>query len=241
MIRVGRRVYGKQGDFVDPSWPGFESVICLTAATAYGSLSPYCLKDEQGRIMENVWQFSKLYRKVPAVRQKLNRWSQHVVWQWPAEVHVDETTDQPNPAYWAWRQAGMSAPEPIRYPVGLQVRHQCVCAIPEQAPSDRLGYVASRKLIYWPLYQALVQQAQQFAELRQKLAQGKNLLIIEVDGPHQESLAHYQERYGVDENFINASTVLCTLANLNLLLNDDKHPFGHGYCLAAALLDIKLE
>jgi len=34
--------------------------------------------------------------------------------------------------------------------------------------------------------------------------------------------------------------MLTTEYHLNVMLNDTKHPFGHGYCLASALLDIKL-
>ena len=57
MIRVGRRIY-TNGKFTDPSYEGFTPIICLTKSTEYGSLGPYELKDEDGRIMENSYQFS---------------------------------------------------------------------------------------------------------------------------------------------------------------------------------------
>lgn len=38
--------------------------------------------------------------------------------------------------------------------------------------------------------------------------------------------------------FIENGTLLASKENLQLLLNDAKHPFGHGYCLAWALLDL---
>jgi hypothetical protein len=106
---------------------------------------------------------------------------------------------------------------------------------------QRLDYIAARKAIYLPLYLKLVVAKPQFSELRQRLAAGENLLIIEVDGPHQESLPYYKERYNVADNFIENSTVLATQENLQLVLNDAKHPFGHGYCLAAALLGLDLK
>ena len=56
-IRVGRRVYGKNGTFTDPTFSGFEDILCLTKYTKYGSLGPYVLADDKGRIMENIWQF----------------------------------------------------------------------------------------------------------------------------------------------------------------------------------------
>ena len=34
------------------------------------------------------------------------------------------------------------------------------------------------------------------------LANGINLLIVEIDGPKQESLEHYIDTYNVEDNFI---------------------------------------
>jgi hypothetical protein len=63
-----------------------------------------------------------------------------------------------------------------------------------------------------------------------------NLLIVEWDGPHQESMEYYKEKYNVTDDFIVDSTMNATTENIDLMLNDEKHPFGHGYCLASALL-----
>ena len=57
-------------------------------------------------------------------------------------------------------------------------------------------------------------------------------------GPHAESLDYYMETYGIDESFIDRDTMLVTPDNLKIVLNDTTHPFGHGYCLAMALLDL---
>lgn len=54
MIRVGRCIYDRNGKRTDPSFEGFTPIVCLTASSAYGELGPYCLKDEYGRIMENI-------------------------------------------------------------------------------------------------------------------------------------------------------------------------------------------
>ena len=62
-------------------------------------------------------------------------------------------------------------------------------------------------------------------------------MIIEVDGPHQESLNYYKHTYGVSEDFIDKNTISVNENNMKIMLNDTKHPFGHGYCLAMALLD----
>jgi hypothetical protein len=73
------------------------------------------------------------------------------------------------------------------------------------------------------------------------LSQGKNLLILEVDGPKQESLEYYKEKYGVDDTFIEKKTVLATQENLSIFLDDTKHAFGHGFCLASALQEFDLK
>ena len=62
-----------------------------------------------------------------------------------------------------------------------------------------------------------------------------------MDGPRSESLDYYMETYGVSEDWINRDTILVTLDNLNIMISDTKHPFGHGYCLAMALLDYTID
>jgi hypothetical protein len=69
---------------------------------------------------------------------------------------------------------------------------------------------------------------------------GENLLIIEVDGPHEQSLPYSKEIYRVSNDFLEKVTMLTTKENAPTTLNDKKHPFGHSYCLASALLDINL-
>ena len=68
------------------------------------------------------------------------------------------------------------------------------------------------------------------------LREGKNLLIVDVDGPHQESLDYYKETYQVKDDFIENGTILVTKKNVNIMLKDTKYSFGHGYCLAMALM-----
>jgi len=82
------------------------------------------------------------------------------------------------------------------------------------------------------MYDALVRATATFARLQQRHQNGENLLIIEVDGPHQESINYYKQNYGVGDEFIINDTMLCTRENLGIMLNDPKHPFGHGYFLA---------
>jgi hypothetical protein len=132
----------------------------------------------------------------------------------------------------------MNTSDPIRYPVGWANRHKCLCALSEDNLDEPLDYIQSRKKIYVPLFCRLVKEESQFKELKQRLCDGENLLIIEVDGPHEESLHHYISNYGVDSTFIEKDTMIVDKDHLKIMLNDSKHPFGHGYCLGASLLGI---
>lgn len=228
-VRVGRIVGQKY-----PSYPGFTPIVVMTKSSPYGDLSPYVLKDEHGRIMENIWQFSKTYERVPQSTQRYSRWDPTVIWNWPAEEHV--TNNSPNDNYWRWRLAGMYNPYPVRYPVGYEARHKCLCAISDQG--ETLNYAEARKKIYLPIYVRLVKQQPRFWALKERLQKGENLLIIEVDGPHQESLDYYKTTYGVGDDFIEQETIRVTPERMSIVLNDLKHPFGHGYCLGLALLDL---
>lgn len=248
-IRVGRIAYikGRQGPL--PQYPDHSPIVCLTASSPYGSLSPYELRDDQGRCIENLWQFAKVYPAVPEIRRVRGRRDQTVVFQHPAETHVTKDLEI-LPAYWAWRAKGMSAPDPIRYPVTYDVdlRASCLGALwrddegDPQTPwnakvTEALDYISARKRIYVPLYEKYVTAQPQFRELVKRVRDGENLLILEVDGPHQESMQYYKERYGCTDDFIKNDSVAATHENLHLLLNDPLHPYGHGYCLAKAMLN----
>ena len=42
-------------------------------------------------------------------------------------------------------------------------------------------------------------------------------------------------KYNVKNDFIENDTIIANYDNLKIMLNDEKHAFGHGYCLAMAL------
>jgi hypothetical protein len=246
MIRVGRIIYPKYGgQGIYPSYDGFTNIVVLMKGhTEWGELGPYDLVDEEGVILENRWQFEKVYETVPKSRRHKSRNDKTVIWDHPAEVHIKD--GKLTPEYYAWREKGMKSKHAIRYPVGFNHRHECQYALAEAEDGtidedDKLDYVESRKRIYVKEYCSLVKEKDKFKELQERLKGGENLLIIEVDGPHQESLDYYKEKYGVEDDFIENSTVLINEDSINIMLNNEKHPFGHGYCLAMALLDKDVE
>ena len=235
-VRVGRRIYDKNtGSWVDPSFEGFTPIVVMTACSQYTSLSPFILKDENGVNMENHWQSSKVYETVPDVVQHYSRWDRTVIWKHKSERHANKTEKgwSITPAYLKWRAKLRACQYAVRYPVGYHHRHKCLFALADtddgKISPKPLDYISSRKAIYAPVYRKLVQSEKQFTELLDRLTQGENLLIIEVDGPHEESLDHYKELYDVSDDFIVNDTMLCTEENLSIMLNDEKHAYGHGY------------
>jgi hypothetical protein len=242
-IRVGRRIYNRNGTFTDPSFPDYVDIFCLTKSSKYGSLGPYVLKNDHGHIMENIWQFSKIYQKVPKVKLPYSRYDKTIIWDHGEEVHMENNI--PTLKYKKWRQKGMEASYPVRYPVGFSNRHLCIgsiksseynkCIMDKNYVPKLLSYVDARKEIYLKNYLKLVKKEKDFWGLVNMVKSGKNILIIEVDGPHQDHLDYYKSKYGVSDDFIEHNTILCTPENMDIMLNDTKFPFGHGYCLGISI------
>lgn len=186
MIRIGRCCSSKNGMILPPTvidGKEYYLVYVLTKSTKYGSLGPYCLTDDHGVIMENVWQMSKIYKGViPRVTHTYSRWDRTEIWNHHPHVQIDKegfVTDE----YREWRKKGMECKYPLRYPVGYskKIRGSCVGAIvdlPEGKVKvnenttgsykvvNALGYIDARKAIYLPLYVDLVKKQKQYNELQ---------------------------------------------------------------------------
>ena len=244
MLRVGRCVYDK-GKRIDPSCPRYKKIlIMMKSHSKWWPLSPYYLYDEEGQIFENIWQASKVYKTVPKTTQRYSRYNNKIIWQHPEETHV--RGGKITRAYKRWRDKLMRCPYAVRYPVGYKHRHKCLYALANKPDGsinteNKLDYIQARKKIYVKEYCRLVRQQPFFMELKKRLKKGEKLLIVEVDGPHQESLDYYMKKYKVNKNFLKGGTMLVTKENLDIMLNDRKHPFGHCYCIAVALLDLEDE
>lgn len=231
-IRVGRRVYqGK--NFVDPKFEGYEPIYVLAKGSEYWMLSPYFLTDDNGVIMENNYQFSKIYRISPKNTER-NSYTGKITWQQDEEVHVDDKGNL-TPAFFKWRERGFKHNTWVRYPPGKKNMHLCIGSYWPGEPK-LLTYVEARIKIYSKLYIDQVRKKKEYQQLIEKIKSGKKILIIEVDGPHGEDLNYYKEKYKVDDNFIQNNTMIATPENLTIMLHDTKYAYGHAYCLAWALL-----
>ena len=89
-----------------------------------------------------------------------------------------------------------------------------------------MGYVEARKKLYVPIYAKYVKETKAFAALKEMVARGENILILDLDGP---SLKEYPKGMEV------------TMENLIKCLEDESNIFGHGFVIAALLADIDIE
>ena len=235
MIKVARYIYGKP----EPRIDDYTSIPAISRSrTKWRFLSPFFLKDKEGHIFENVYQFSKCYAAVPNMQIK-NPITGDIVFSHGSEVHYDKNKILDD--YYIWRKKGIECSDPIRFPVGKNNSHKCLFSLANNDDGtvdidNKLDYVSSRKKIYINNYAKLVMETPEYQELEKLYKNGKNILILDVDGPHEESLEYYKGKYGVDDNFIVNNTVEVNEKNVNILLNDTKHPFGHGMALAMTLM-----
>jgi ribA/ribD-fused uncharacterized protein len=244
-IKVGRRAYRGRGFTEPPCPPGYTRIVVMIrddpSRGEYGGLSPYTVTTPDGVIVENFWQFLKVYPRVPKVSVPASTNDPRIVWEYPEEVHI---VDGEVTAEWdAWRKKGFASRNYIRFPVGDSPAARAACQFSLSISPDgtidthrRLDYVTSRKETYGKVYCENVRRYALFKELQDRLRAGENLLIIEVDGPHMESQRYYRERYGID---VSSGTIDVTVENMRIMINDTKHAFGHGYCLAMELLGIR--
>jgi hypothetical protein len=230
--------------------PGCVNVFVHTSSSVLGgALSPYHMRDERGVILESAYQFAKCYRTIPAQRIPLGRFHPGtIIWEHPAETHYDETTKSVLPAYWEWRRKGERNEWAVRYPAGFANRHNCLFALWPARPDEpvdmvdpttgvgyvKLDYVAGRKRIYVDIYARLAPAHPEFQKLQRMLAAGTDLQILDVDGPRRE---WFLDTPNGREMPSNGCGMRIDEAVIRRAIEDTAHPFGHGYCIAAMLLD----
>ena len=184
-------------------------------------------RGESAQVMENYWQYGKLFPEM-------------------SQPHLlQETTSTkkltPTPAWYHWRSKGYAETKGHRHPRGTKTnqvmridekgrrwfRYRTAISSCYLLQTDegeqwcQMGYLESRKTVYVPLYEALIQQQPAFQELRKQVQRGGKFVILDYDAPETP------ERV--------------TLEFLREAVNQTSpygKPFGHGYVLAGALLGL---
>jgi len=224
-VRVGKYNYKTKQE---PKTPGYTNVLIHTT----GDLSPYTMKDKDGVIMENYWQFNKIWETVDAIKQPLSQYMpDRIRWEHPKETHMKN--GKPTREYWKWRKKGFSHYRWVRYPNGFKNHSQAKGSVYGNPNNyEILGYIEARKKIYFQKYREIAIKTPQFKELKSILNKGGKIQINEVDGPRYESEYPY--------NLTKNGSMDMTEKTLRALINTPNQAFGHGYALAACLLDIDL-
>lgn len=99
----------------------------LLPALKYGSLN-----------FENLWQFSKVYKKFT--------------------MPID---GYPDASYYKWRDAGFANPQAVRYPMGKGAKPEYLLW-----EGEKLSYVEARKKVYAPIYAELVSRTRGYSLLQ---------------------------------------------------------------------------
>lgn len=236
-VRVGKYDYKFK---LQPSTDDYTNILIHTT----GQLSPYTMKDSDGCIMENYWQFSKCWSQVTAQKQPISRYNTKTIrWEHSEEKHVEDgyqelmnnhETPILRPEYWSWRNKGMQHDRWVRYPTGYAHHSEALGSIignPDEY--EMVDYLTARRRIYFPKYKEIAEQTKLFKELKNRLLEGENLQINEVDGP-----TYHRKTYPY--NLVENRSIEINEEILNALIDNPNQAFGHGYCLAAILLDIDL-
>jgi len=134
--------------------------------------------------------------------------------------------------YFNWRNSLWQCKNPVRYPnkIDRRKRTKFALCIDKDGNESRFDYIQSRKEIYVKEYIRLVKLLPEYTVLLNKLKNGINLMICEIDVPS----CNKKGEYGLYCNELNICNM--SIERLNILLNDSSEAFGHGLCLAYALL-----
>jgi hypothetical protein len=236
-IRVGRYDYKNK---IEPRTEGYANILIHVK----DKLSPYVLKDSRGMIMENKWQFSKVYEYVNEQKQTLHKYTTKPGWTHPAEKHFDRKTKQLTEEYWKWRLKGRKCEFPVRYPNGFYGKSKCIFVLHVDGEDDgnmdkdkdkdkefkSLGIVEGRVRVYFHEYVKMARLDPFYVELKKMLDSGVNLQINEVDGPPISCME------APFDKVVNGSIEI-TKEVAVAWLKQRKYSFGHGISLAIALLD----
>lgn len=212
------------------------------------NLCPYLLKTDGketcansgGILFENFYQGCKVYdivyeNEVYASKYQMNN-PNYLWWKFEPKTSTGDIIledDKINyDLYLNWRNSLWQCKNPIRYPNKIFRRKntQFALCIDKEGKEYRYDYITSRKEIYVKEYLRLIKKLPEYKELLDKLKKNKNIMICEIDVPAKNKKGNYGK--DCDDNNI----CKMTIEKLELLLNDTNEAFGHGLCLAYALL-----
>lgn len=246
MIRCGAFNYKTK---IVSNSPGYTNILIHSGNKyEFNPLSPYHLTNTEGQILENIWQGSKIYPKVYKTKQfsyVAEHYGRILIWEHLEEIHVN-SEGEVTTEYWNWRDKLFNNPYPVRYPNMKHHRSEClgIYYSEDNINYQLLNYVEARKKVYCAEYIKAFKYhtdnntavGQQINQLKQMLADGELLQIVEVDGPKHGKAAPYNNVLDGEIGEELVATMEVNEENIKSALNNTEYPFGHGYVIATLLL-----
>eukprot|EP01083_Nonionella_stella_P068308 181274_1 len=174
--------------------------------------------DEEALLFENYWQYGKIFKELGHLKK---------------DNKISST-------WLKFRKKGYGEKKGHRHPKGTKTneilytfvrgskeynKYRYYMACSSYYFGEYMDYITSRKRVYCPMYEALVQQTSVYQELKRQVSNGMNVMILDFDGPKGET--------------DNEKCLKITQQMLQQKVNDTSAPFGHGYVFAAMLANIK--
>jgi len=201
----------------------------------YHVFSPYNLKTDGKEdqhnggsvLFENFWQGSKVWKNVYDIQiwahPNLKGVSNHKWFEYTCdnkmgvEIHYNNF-NKIEKKYYEWRDEIWNCAKPIRYPNGFKKQKDVLFCLykDKMGIETKLNFIESRKQIYLKEYCRLIRNLDLYKELLNLLNNDFELVICEIDVLDNKVL---------------------DLELLEKMIVDDKIKFGHGLCLAYALLN----
>jgi len=213
MIRVGQKrrrgVMGERNVMAD----GFLNIdVTSGSGNKVGGIKATCFSpmllpvhDANGKLItvafENLWQHgSKAWSKAGHIKV------------------LADGTRVPTFAWHAFRAKGLALKKGKRRPFP-RAYGPADCAFID---GKEVGYVASRSLLYVPVYGGLIENLPIMDELEKLVKGGQPVMILDGDGPPRHLYPNGMEM---------------TPANWQRMLQDPAFSFGHGYVVARKLME----
>src|SRR5579885_926566 len=178
-----------------PNFPGFEIIPAWSKGRSpWKNLSPFYLGpvnfigyngSDSAPIFENFWQSFKCWSNVTKQKTK--------DWVWPAEVHIDPQTGNPNEYWFRWHEALLHHNLPVRRPNGKAIPAYAFWYDAESKQFYKLDTINARKIIYIPYLKILYRQNPTYLQLLTKIRNGTNIMLVEPDGPLRDAYPQGKE------------------------------------------------
>lgn len=218
-VRLAKQIHFRAPSTMDKKYPkqdGFTTVsVCSGGGKIGKALSPFTLGPvtslehcdldlPEAKVFENFWQNLKVFT-----------------------MEIDEKTGKPSDKYFIRRNKGFSDVKPHRRVYSskdLSVKYKGAKCEYTWWKENKLTWIEARKQIYCPLYADLVQKTAAFRDLKSRMENGENLLLIGYDGFDLKP-----DIYTEDE--------LLNVAKKHL--EDTTKSVGHEFVLVCLLMNLK--